>query len=116
MSRVRLSLKPGQPGTKGLLARYGKRLVCVRYRYDPESGKRFKTAEVIVGISDWKSKNLPARDESTVALRVGWPEVELRRRVKAAGGKWDPVARVWRMRRDRVAEIGLEDRIVDGPI
>ena len=116
MSRVRLCLKPGQPGTKGLLARYGKRLVCVRYRYDAETGRRFKTAEVIVGISDRKPETSPRRDDSTVALRVGWRELELRRRVKAAGGKWDPVARIWRMRRDRVAEIGMEDRIVDGPI
>jgi hypothetical protein len=31
---TRLSLAPGQNGTKKLLARYGERLVCVRYRYD----------------------------------------------------------------------------------
>jgi hypothetical protein len=32
--RTRLHLKPGQKGTKQLLAQYGDRLVCVRYRYD----------------------------------------------------------------------------------
>jgi hypothetical protein len=32
-SRVRLHLKPGQKGTKQLLAQYGDRLICVRYRY-----------------------------------------------------------------------------------
>jgi len=31
-SRVRLHLKPGQKGTKQLLAQYGDRLICVRYR------------------------------------------------------------------------------------
>jgi hypothetical protein len=38
--RVRLHLKPGQKGTKQLLAQYGARLVCVRYRYDAEQKKR----------------------------------------------------------------------------
>ena len=40
---VGLHLKPGQRGTKRLLAEYGDRLVCVRYRYDAERNKRFKT-------------------------------------------------------------------------
>ena len=71
---------------------------------------------MIVGISDWHSKAAQSSDDVTVALRVGWQERDLQRRVKAAGGKWDPVARVWRMRRGRVVEIGLEDRIVDGAI
>jgi hypothetical protein len=35
-SRVRLHLKPGQKGTKQLLAQYGDRLICVRYRYDAQ--------------------------------------------------------------------------------
>lgn len=34
--QARLKLKPGQNGTKKHLARYGERLVCVRYRYDVE--------------------------------------------------------------------------------
>ncbi len=42
MKRIRLTLKPGQPGTKGLLARYGKRLVCVRYRYDERTRQRVR--------------------------------------------------------------------------
>ena len=31
---VRLHLRPGQKGTKQLLAQYGDRLISVRYRYD----------------------------------------------------------------------------------
>ncbi len=45
MMRVGLSLRPGQPGTKGLLARYGKQLVRVRYRYDERTKQRMKTVE-----------------------------------------------------------------------
>ena len=48
MMRTRLTLKPGQPGTKSLLARYGKSLVCVRYRYDEQTRQRVKTVELIV--------------------------------------------------------------------
>ncbi|MGB7538731.1 MAG: hypothetical protein WBM17_09345 [Anaerolineales bacterium] len=29
-----LFLQPGQRGTRKLLAEYGKRMICVRYRYD----------------------------------------------------------------------------------
>ena len=46
--RTRLHLKPGQKGTKQLLAQYGDRLGCVRYRYDAQQKKRFKTVELIV--------------------------------------------------------------------
>lgn len=46
--RTRLIRQPGQPGTKRLVEQYGAKLVCVRYRYDEPSGKRYKTAELIV--------------------------------------------------------------------
>ena len=47
-----------------------------------------------------------------VALRINWNLLELRRIVKSADGMWDPVSRVWELRHDRVAELGLEERIV----
>jgi hypothetical protein len=37
---VRLHLKPGQEGTKRLLAQYGDSLICVRYRYDAQRNRR----------------------------------------------------------------------------
>ncbi len=120
--RIRLGLKPGQRGTKKLLAEYGDRLVCVRYRYDERSGKRIKTVELIVEQSDWEprarpvpgpsSSSQPLRGDGVVALRVGWQEVELRQPVKAAGGRWNRAKRVWELCRDRVADLGLEARIV----
>ena len=45
---TRLTLRPGQNGTKKLLERYGTRLVRVRYLYDPQAGRRLKTVELIV--------------------------------------------------------------------
>ena len=114
MMRVRVSLKPGQPGTKGFLARYGERLICVRYRYDEQTKQRVKTVELIVDRSSWQ----PAvrRPEALVAVHLDWHESELRQKVKAVGGKWDPVKRVWRLGREHVESLDLESRIVEGSV
>jgi hypothetical protein len=53
---VGLHLEPGQKGTKHLVAQYGDRLVCVRYRYDAARKKRIKTVELVVAESDWKPR------------------------------------------------------------
>jgi hypothetical protein len=50
---VRLHLRPGQRGTKQLLAQYGDRLICVRHRYDAQRRKRLKTVELLVAERDW---------------------------------------------------------------
>ena len=42
----------------------------------------------------------------------GWQEVELRDKVKTAGGRWNPARRLWELRYDRVVALGLEDRII----
>lgn len=41
-------LKPGQKGTHRLVAQFGAALVCVRYRYDEQTGDNLTTAEIIV--------------------------------------------------------------------
>src|SRR5713101_2184919 len=110
--RTRLTLRPEQRGAKQLLAQYGNRLVCVRYRYDEQQKKRFKTVELIVEESDWKPDACQRGAESLVHVRVAWPEVEMRRQVKGAGGKWNPQQGVWELRYDRVIALGLEERIV----
>ncbi len=40
--------KPGQRGTKSLVEKYGKDLLCIRFRYDAKSRQRLKTIELIV--------------------------------------------------------------------
>ncbi len=116
MRRVRLSLRPGQPGTKSLLAKYGKSMVCVRYRYDEQTKQRLKTVELIVDRAEWRPEAGSSDGDAIVALRVGWQEYEMQQQVKAAGGKWDPEARVWRLSRECVERLGLESRIVEGDI
>ncbi len=116
MSRVRVTLRPGQPGTKGLMARYGKRLVCVRYRYDEQTKQRVKTVELIVDRSEWRPEAKQEGEAAVVAVRVDWQETALRRKVKAASGRWDPKKRVWILGREHVERLGLESRIVDGSL
>ncbi len=113
--RTRLSLKPGQRGTKKLPRIYGDQLVCVRYRYDQESRKRYETVEIIVEETEWVRQGRRSGGAALVALRVNWDEFGLRRIVKSSGGKWDPVKRVWELRHDRVVELGLVHRNVKWP-
>jgi hypothetical protein len=112
-ARVRLRLKPGQKGTKRLLAQYGDRLNCVRYRYDAQRKKRFKTVELLVAERDWEPPRPPIAPDRIVGLRVAFAEVAVRDRVKQAGGTWNPERRLWQLRYDRVVALGLNHRIVN---
>lgn len=52
--KVRQTIAPPRPGTVGLLAEYGPRLLFVRYRYDAKKKRRYKTAEIIVDEVYWQ--------------------------------------------------------------
>ena len=105
-------LKPGQPGTKKLLAEYGSRLLCVRYRCDPESQSIIKTVEIIVEESARQPRQRRLKAEQLVALRIGWKEYDLQRQVKQAGARWNPAERLWELRYDQAVRLGLTERIV----
>lgn len=112
---TRLSLAPGQNGTKKLLARYGERLVRVRYRYDAERKLRLKTVELIVESVAWnpRPRNRRRQPHDLVGVSIGYGETELRRRIQAAGGIWRPRQRLWEIDWKSVRELGLEGRVVD---
>jgi hypothetical protein len=112
---TRLSLAPGQNGTKKLLARYGKRLLRVRYRYDAERKVRHKTVELIVDTTPWQpSRRNARRVQDMVAVRIAFSETELRERIKAAGGIWRHKQRLWEADWKTVVDLGLQARVVDG--
>jgi len=85
---VRTIRKPGEAGTHKLLARYGDRLICVRYRYDPIRRKRFKTAEIIVAEEDWlpepgagnEAQPVQPAQPQRVGVRIAYHERELRQK------------------------------------
>src|SRR5213594_3237449 len=111
--RTRLHLKPGQKGTKQLLTQDGDRLVCVRYRYEAQRKKRFKTVEIIVAERDWDPPAPRCTADTIVGVRVGVAEADMRERVKQAGGKWNRRRKVWELRDDQVVALTWEARIVE---
>lgn len=112
---TRLTLAPGQNGTKKLLATYGDRLVCVRYRYDSARGVRHKTVELIVETLPWTPRGRAPRRQphDMVGVRIAYSEIALRERIKRAGGIWRPRHRLWEIDWKTAGELGLQTRVVD---
>ena len=46
-------------------------------------------------------------------LRIGFHETDLRRRIKACGGRWDPQKKLWNLSYKKIKELDLLDRIVN---
>ena len=111
---TRLSLLPGQNGTKKLVKQYGERLICVRYRYDTKQKLRHKTIELIVETTPWnpRARNARRSPDDMVYVRVGYGEEALRQRIKEAGAIWRPQHKVWEMDWRTVRELGLVARVV----
>ena len=87
----------------------------MRYRYDAQRKKRFKTVEILVAERDWEPPRPRFADDQIVGLRVVFADVAVRERVKQAGGTWNPERKVWLLRYDRVVGLGLNSRIVAEP-
>ncbi len=121
--RTGKTLRSGQEGTKELLKCFGSNLLLVRYRYDEQRREQVKTVEMVVRRRSRKrdtevegSRSPGARRSGSrrVALRIGWRERDLQRRVKSAGGRWDPGTRVWIVRREVAERLDLLARMVGG--
>ncbi len=97
---TRLNSKPGQRVAKKLSNLSGDQLICVRYRYDEKS----RNASRPWSRSPKRWSGVPRGQRplgaSLVASKIVWNECDLRRVVKSAGGRWDPVDRVWELRHD----------------
>ena len=111
-----MTLRPGMPGTKRLLARYGERLVCVRYLYDEALNRRLKTVELVIGEAPWHGRaRRPRRDDhDLVGVRIEWRESALRAAVKQAGAIWRPRQKLWEMTWETVRALGIGNRVVTG--
>ena len=59
------------PGTKKLVARFGERLVCVRYLYDPQTRRRLKTVELVIETVEWEPRQRAPADEGTTSWGCG---------------------------------------------
>lgn len=111
-SNTSRKLTPRKPGTKKLIEQYGKNLLCVRYRYDAEKKIKYKTAEIIIESSFWEPEGEKKGEEKKVEIKVGYNEMELRAKVKAAGGRWNAGKKVWEIRYREAKKLGLTGRII----
>jgi hypothetical protein len=115
--QARLKLKPGQKGTKKLVAEYGDALFCVRYRYDRASCSRLKTVELVVERTAWNPPTGKFTDDERVLVRIGFAESALRESAKAAKGRWDPEKKLWFFKYGNIKGTVLEKHIVlDAPV
>lgn len=109
---ARLKLKPGQKGTKKLVAEYGASLVCVRYRYDEASRARYKTVELIVEKIAWNPPSREFNDNDLVPVRFKYGENALKELANAAKGRWMPEQKLWLIRYGKIKGTTLEKHIV----
>ena len=114
--QTKLTLKPGQNGTRKWVKKYGDNLVYVRYRYDKRNRKRYTTAEIIVEEGTWipgAPRRETARNPSDrLGIRVAGYEKTIREKVKQAGGIWRPRQKLWELPYGKIVALGLENRII----
>ncbi|MCH7695387.1 MAG: hypothetical protein IIB73_03700 [Proteobacteria bacterium] len=114
--QIKLSLKPGQNGTKKWVEKYADKLVTVRYRYDEGKRKRYKTVEIIVAESTWRqdknSLQITRNPADRLGIRVAGYEKAIRKKVKQAGGIWRPRQKLWELPYGQIIALELENRIV----
>lgn len=111
--QIRSTVHPDQRGAKKLRIQYGDRLVCVRYRYDAQRRKRFKTVELIVEEEAWTAPLPSPKNEDLVHITLTVQELALRQQVKQRGGQWNPQRGLWEIRYEHVLALGLQSRIID---
>jgi hypothetical protein len=120
---VRTVRRPGEPGTRRLLEKYGDRLVCTRYRYDPAKQRRYETVELVIAEELWiPPPDIRANGVAPIAperrytprvpVRINYHEKDLQRQIKAIGGTWEPTKKLWYAPEEYVRRIGLDKRIV----
>lgn len=109
--KIRLSLKPGQKGTKALTEKYGKDLLCIRFRYDAILRQRLKTVELVIERMPWTPTAPAYSADALVPLRIKITDYALRRQAKAAEGRWDPEKKLWYAKYNRIAGTELEKHI-----
>jgi hypothetical protein len=110
-TRIVKRLAPDQPGTKKLAQRYGDALVCVRYRQDPQRGRRYTTVELLVDEGPIVVK--PPRPQATmVQVRIHLSETDLRMAACAMGAQWDPETGGWQISKRAATRLQLLDRVI----
>ena len=64
----------------------------------------FKTIEIIVDNKPWQADTKKIPKNKMMMIRIAIDEIESRRKVKAAGGKWDPKRQAWQLPYGKVTQ------------
>ncbi len=110
-------MKPGEPGTKRLVAKYGDQLICVRYRGDGTQKRRITTVELVVDegfyvpLKQSAPTSLQQNPNRNVFIRVDYQEAGLRQKVKLADGQWVPEKKRWKIRYRDAVKLGVLNRV-----
>jgi hypothetical protein len=105
--RVVKKLPPQARGAIKLAQQFGPALVCVRHRVDATARFRYTTVELLV-----EKTLIRPREQKLAEIRIGPEESALRAVIKAAGARWDPQRRTWRLPRRLVSILRLSDRLL----
>ncbi len=100
---VMKTIWPGQPGSVGPLRRYGKDLVCVRYRHDAQGDVRYTTVELIIDHAPIPSHGSERRLVNVDKI----DDIRLRARAIQLGAEWQAQTRQWRMSIKTAKALGL---------
>ncbi len=107
------TLKPGLPGTKRWVVRYGDKLVKVRYIYSAKHKRRKTTVEIIVDETPWEPRRHDTPVNKIVHLAVKYGEVQIGRLIRSAGGRWNKAAGYWELPYREAVSLGLDKRIIN---
>jgi len=110
---TRRTVYPGAPGSQKWQKLYGDKLLCVRYKYDDQKNKRITTIELIADEQEWQPNTTFIPKNKIVHLQIKYGEIDLARKVKSLGGKWNKEKKVWEIAYRFVQALGLSNRIVD---
>ncbi len=95
-----------------MVDKYGDALVCVRYRYDELTGIRIKTVELVVERKVWTPPPTRFAPHELVPVHIAFKEDKLKQMAKAAGGRWDPVAKLWFIPYGKICNTTLEKHLI----
>jgi hypothetical protein len=113
--RTRLSLRPGENGSRKLQAKHSEQLRAMRHRHDATGQRRRKTVELVEEELPWNAAAIhPWRALNTeMLIRVADQKADPRHSIRAAGAVW---RKVWNRRTPLhliVGAPGLEDPTVE---
>ncbi len=110
--KTKKTLYPGQPGTQKWLKKYGADLLAVRYKYDEKTRTKMISVEIAVETQPWDKNEKKIPPNKIVKIKIEYGEIELGRKVKTFGGKWNRNEKVWEISYGAVVALGLQKRIV----